>query len=97
MEKFSDAYFQKLANQLMFSLSEQEVKDLQRDFNTLEEQLALFDAVDTENVEEMVYPFEMETSFMREDVVSNVVTQEEALQNAAKTENGMIGVPKVVK
>ncbi|MGL5979001.1 MAG: Asp-tRNA(Asn)/Glu-tRNA(Gln) amidotransferase subunit GatC [Erysipelotrichaceae bacterium] len=97
MKAYSAAYFQKLAKQLMFELNETEILDLQRDFETLEEQLALFDAIDTDGVEEMVFPFEQETTFLRMDEVSQVVSQDAALLNAHDTENGMIGVPKVVK
>jgi aspartyl-tRNA(Asn)/glutamyl-tRNA(Gln) amidotransferase subunit C len=45
----------------------------------------------------MVYPFEMETTFLREDVVENVLSEEDALKNAAKTRNGHVLVPKVVR
>ena len=45
----------------------------------------------------MVYPFEEETHFLREDVVSNQITQEEVLRNAPKVADGQIVVPKVVK
>ena len=45
----------------------------------------------------MVYPFEEETSFLREDEVTHVLTQEEALRNAGSVRAGHVHVPKVVK
>ena len=55
------------------------------------------DAVNTDGVEPMVYPFEEETSFLRDDQVSNVITQEEALSNVEKKLEGHFVLPRVVK
>ncbi len=97
MEEYSKEYFKKLANQIMFDLSDEEVSELQEDFKTLTKQMELLNCISTENVEPMVYPFEEETHFLREDVVSNQITQEEVLRNAPKVADGQIVVPKVVK
>ena len=93
MEKFSTEYFHKLANDLKFDLSDEEIED----FVAVEEQVSLFEKVDTEGVEPMVYPFEAPTTFLREDVVSDVLTQEEALKNVKDARMGHVHVPKVVK
>ncbi len=97
MEKFSKEYFRYLANQIMFDLSDQEIEELQEDFKTLTKQMELLDKIDTSNVDEMIYPFEEDTVYLREDVVNHEITQEEALQNAPLVKNKMIVVPKVVK
>lgn len=97
MEKYSKEYFKQLANQIMFDLSDDEIVDLQADFKTLLKQMELLEKIDTENVKEMVYPFEEETSYLRDDVVTNQITQEEALCNAPQKQSGQIVVPKVVK
>ena len=89
MEKFSTEYFHKLSNDLKF--------ELKKDFVAVEEQVSLFEKVDTEGVEPMVYPFEAPTTFLREDVVSDVLTQEEALKNVKDARMGHVHVPKVVK
>lgn len=96
-EKKDREYFRKLAHQLMFDLSDEEADSLVKEFSTLEGQMSLMDAVNTDGVEEMIYPFEDETSFLREDVVSNVITQEEALSNVTKKIEGHFVLPKVVK
>lgn len=80
MEKFSTEYFHKLANDLKFDLSDEEIEELKKDFVAVEKQVSLFEKVDTQGVEPMVYPFETPTVFLREDVVSDVLTQEEALK-----------------
>ena len=83
MEKFSTEYFHKLANDLKFDLSDEEIEELKKDFVAVEEQVSLFEKVDTEGVEPMVYPFEAPTTFLREDVVD--------------ARMGHVHVPKVVK
>ena len=96
MEKFSTEYFHKLANDLKFDLSDEEIEELKKDFVAVEKQVSLFEKVDTQGVEPMVYPFETPTVFLREDVVSDVLTQEEALKNVKDARMGHVHVPKVV-
>ncbi|MBR2067590.1 MAG: Asp-tRNA(Asn)/Glu-tRNA(Gln) amidotransferase subunit GatC [Solobacterium sp.] len=90
-------YFKKLAQQLLFRLSDEEADSIVKEFSTLEKQMALLDAVDTEGVEEMIYPFEEDTYFLREDEVSHVISQEEAVKNVSKKVEGHFVLPKVVK
>ena len=87
----------KLTLDLKFALSDDEARDIQNDFSILDKKLALFDKIDTTNVEEMIYPFDVETSFLREDTVGHYLSQDEALANVAKVKQGHVVVPKVVK
>ena len=82
MEKFSSEYLRKLASDLKFSLSDEEVGELKKDFAAVEKQMELFETIDTEGVEPMVYPFEAPTTFLREDVADEVLSQQDALVNA---------------
>ena len=66
-------------------------------FKGLLQQIELLDGIDTEGVEEMIYPFEAETTFLREDSVDNVISQEAALLNVKSAKAGHVHVPKVVK
>ena len=96
-EKKDAAYFKQLAHQLMFDLSDEEAQNIVDEFDVLQKQLQLLDAVNTDGVEEMVYPFEQETTFLRDDVTSNVITQDEAMSNVTKKLEGHFMLPKVVK
>ena len=89
--------YRKLANQLMFDLSDEEVNELDKEFDTLLKQIELLDTINTDGVEPMVYPFEAPTVFLREDVVDNVLEQADVLKNVKKERAGHILVPKVVK
>lgn len=97
MEQMNKAYFQKLANQLMFTISDEEAEQLQAEFEILQKQIALLEKINTDDVAEMVYPFEAETTFLREDEGTHTITREEALSNAKAVMAGHIHVPKVVK
>lgn len=97
MEKFSTEYFHKLANDLKFDLSDEEIEELKKDFIAVEEQVSLFETMDTEGIEPMVYPFEAPTTFLREDEVCDVLSQEDAMKNVKDVRMGHVHVPKVVK
>lgn len=70
---------------------------MQNEFKVLLQQIELLDGIDTEGVEEMIYPFEAETTFLREDSVDNVISQDAALANVKSVKAGHVHVPKVVK
>lgn len=89
--------YKKLANQLMFDLTEEEIAHVEAEFQVLLKQIDLLDHIDTSDVEEMVYPFDEDTAFMREDEVSDVLLQKDVLRNAKKVKEGHVLVPKVVQ
>ena len=62
-EKKDREYFRKLAHQLMFDLSDEEADGIVKEFGELETQMSLLDQVNTDDTEEMIYPFEQATSF----------------------------------
>lgn len=97
MEKFSSEYFRKLAGDLKFELSDEEIEELKKDFIAVEKQVELFEAIDTDGVEPMVYPFETPTVFLREDIECDTLDQSDALANTAEVRMGHVHVPKVVR
>lgn len=98
MEEIKDReYFKKLAHQLMFDLSDEEADSIVKEFGQLEKQMSLLDKVNTDDVEEMIYPFEQPTSFLRDDEVTNVISQADAMKNVTKNLEGHFVLPKVVK
>ncbi len=97
MEEMNKAYFQKLARQLMFDVSDEEAEQLQEEFKILNKQIALLEKIDTENTEPMIYPFEAETTFLREDQITQTISREDALKNVKAVMAGHVHVPKVVK
>ena len=97
MEKHTVAYFKNLAKQLRFELTDLEAQDIVDEFAILIDQINLLNAIDTQGVEPMIYPFEMPTTFLREDVANHVLSAKEALENAPMTRNGFFITKKVVQ
>jgi aspartyl-tRNA(Asn)/glutamyl-tRNA(Gln) amidotransferase subunit C len=96
MKRLDVQGFKDLANQLRFSLSDAEAQDIKNEFDVLIDQMDLLNKIDTEGIEPMVYPFDEETSYMREDVADQVLPVQEVLKNAPKTKNGFFVTQKVV-
>ena len=90
-------YFQKLANQLMFNISDEEADELAKEFGTLEKQFALMEEINTDGVEEMIYPFEEPPTYIRHDEADHVISQDDAMRNVTKKLEGHFVLPKVVK
>lgn len=97
VENKNREYFQKLANQLMFNLSNEEADELVSEFGTLEQQFALMEEINTDGVEEMIYPFEELTTYIRHDEPDHVISQDDAMRNVTKKLEGHFVLPKVVK
>ena len=97
MEKFSKEMLKKLANQVMFELSDSECEELQEDFETYLRQIDLLNKINTEDVEEMVYPFETPTVYIRDDETVHTISQEDAMKNVPNSSENYVVVPKVVK
>lgn len=91
------AKVQELANDLMFSVNDDEINDIIKEFESLDKMISFFDSINTDKVEEMVYPLDVETTYLREDKEDHKISQEDALANVKKTKQGHILVPKVVK
>lgn len=96
-EKIDMTFMKALAHQLLFDLSDEEAEALAAEFDVLQKEMSFLDAVDTEDTEEMVYPFEAPPSFLREDEITNVISQADALANVNKKIEGHFVLPKVVK
>lgn len=97
MKRISKEVLKESANKLMFDMEEIEYDNLLDEFQIVLEQMKLIGKVDgIEKVEPMVFPFDVATSYLREDVVEETLTQEEALKNARDVVDGQVRLPKVV-
>ncbi|MDM7935643.1 MAG: Asp-tRNA(Asn)/Glu-tRNA(Gln) amidotransferase subunit GatC [Methanothrix sp.] len=75
---------------------EDDFKDeLVRQFNTILEYFQQLDEVDTEGVEPTYRVLDLENVF-REDIPSGSLSQEEALSNAPRKEDGYFKSPRIV-
>jgi len=97
MNTYDENYFKGLAEDLMFELTTEEATAIKNEFAILQKQLELLAEINTEGVEEMIYPFEQPTTFMRDDVVEDALTVDETLSNAKRRRKEYIVLPRVVK
>ena len=97
MLKYDLEILKKCANNLMFDMSEEQYQVLLKEFETITKQMELLGDIEGLNeITPMTFPFEVFSSFLREDVEGETLTKEEVLKNAKDVVDGQIKLPKVV-
>lgn len=95
--KYDLEILKKCANNLMFDMSEEQYQLLLKEFQVITKQMELLGEIDgLSEVEPMTFPFDVTTTFLREDVEGICLTKEEVLRNAKDVVDGQIKLPKVV-
>lgn len=85
------------ANKLMFDMEDSQYDTLLEEFDVVLKQMKLISEIDgVDEAKPMTFPFEVKTSFLREDVASVPTDRNEALKNASDVVDGQIRLPKVV-
>ena len=85
------------ANKLMFTMKDSEYDTLLEEFDILLKQLDLIGEIPgVDEVEPMVLPYEVFTSYLREDEVEQPLDNQDVLKNADNVKDGQIRLPKVV-
>lgn len=85
------------AHRLLFDMSEEQYQTLYEEFGILTKQMAKIGAVKDLNAHEpMTFPFDCETTYLREDMAEPPLPREEALKNAGSKKDNQIMLPKVV-
>ena len=86
------------AEKLMFRMNDEEYDTLLEEFNIIERQMELIGKIDgINNVEPMVFPYELNNVKMREDKVVDSLSTDDALKNAKNVDKNQVEVPKVVE
>lgn len=86
----------KIAHLARLEVSEQESQELVGDMNKILDFMAKLNEVDTSNVKPLVY-MTNEVNTLREDVVRQDITHEEALANAPEQDGKHFLVAKVIE
>ena len=88
----------KYANKLMFDMKDEEYETLQKEFDVILKQMDIIaEFKGIKDVEPMTFPYELTDACLREDVIGDMITVEEALSNAKEVVGNEIKVPKVVE
>jgi len=84
-----------LASSLLFDMEDNEYETLQKEFEVILKQMDIIDKIEgIENVEPMTFPFS--TTFELKDNETDMISKEEAFNNAKSIKSGKIEVPRVV-
>lgn len=98
MKEYNIDVLKDAANRLLIDMSETEYETLLSEFDIVTKQMKpLDDDKDLDKIEPMVFPFEIYTTELREDVAKEPLTREEALKNSQRKVGGQIKLPKVVQ
>lgn len=97
MKPVSKEVLQIAASKMMFEMSDSQYNALIKELNVFLKQVDLIGQIpNIDDVEPMTFPFDVTTTYLREDVVETPLIQEEALKNASDVKDGQIRLPKVV-
>ena len=97
MKKITKENIQDYALKLMFKMKDNEYDTFEKEFETIIKHMDLIGKIkDINNVEPMTFPFINETVNLREDIIGDELTEEEAISNAKDVVYGEVKVPKVV-
>lgn len=86
----------KLGLKTMFNISDEEMIELVEEYEIFMNHVAVLEKIDTEGKEPLAHPYEIETSFLRDDQPIDVISREDVLKNAKSVQDNQIKVPKVV-
>lgn len=98
MKEYNIEVLKDAANRLLFDMSDSEYETLLSEFDIVTKQMSLIgNNKEIDKHEPMVFPFDVFTSEMREDVAEEPLTRDEALRNSQRKVGGQIKLPKVVQ
>ena len=97
MKEYNIEILKEAAHGLLFDMSEEQYQTLMSEFNMVVAQMKIIgENKEHDKTEQMVFPFEVSTTVMREDVPTEPLPREEAIRNANNKIGGQIKLPKVV-
>ncbi|MFA5422126.1 MAG: Asp-tRNA(Asn)/Glu-tRNA(Gln) amidotransferase subunit GatC [Bacilli bacterium] len=97
MKTVSKDVLKDAAKRLLFDMSDEEYDTLLKEFDVVIKQMELIGKIEgVDSYEPMTFPFDVATSYLREDVPVRPLSKEEALRNAKNKLGGQIKLPKVV-
>lgn len=98
MKKVTKEILKDASKRLMLELSDKELDTLLKEFETIQKQMELIGEIEGVDEERpMTFPFNIDTSYLRDGEPINQLNKEEMFSNAPKIKDDQIVLPKVVK
>lgn len=92
----SKKMLKQLGLKTMFSITDEEMPALLEEYEVFMNHVKALEAIDTADVEPLAFPYEIETTFLRDDETTHTIDREDALKNAKCVQDHQVKVPKVV-
>ncbi|MCD8028121.1 MAG: Asp-tRNA(Asn)/Glu-tRNA(Gln) amidotransferase GatCAB subunit C [Erysipelotrichaceae bacterium] len=92
----TEIMLKKLGLMTMFNVRDEEMPALVEEYHVFMNHVKALESIDTTHVEPLAFPYEIETTYLREDVVGHMISCDEALKNAKCVQDFQIKVPRVV-
>ncbi len=97
MKEVNKEVLKESAHKLLFDMKEEEYDTLLHEFDIVLKQMkAISEIAGVDEATPMTFPFDVSTSYLREDVPVEPLSVDEALKNAHDVIDGQIRLPKVV-
>ena len=98
MKEINKETLKTAANKLMFEMSEEQYNNVLSEFGIIISQMELIGKIEgVDNATPMTFPFDVTSTYLREDVATEPLSRDEALKNAKDVVDGQIRLPRVVK
>lgn len=85
-----------LALDVKLSVTDEQMDYFCEKYHVFLQQIKALENIETEGIEPLVFPFEIETTILRNDETIEIIQLEDILKNAKKVESQQIVVPKVI-
>lgn len=92
----TELMLKKLGLKTMFNISDEEMPALVEEYNVFMNHVEALEAINTEGIEPLAFPYEIEMTYLREDEPTHLISREDALKNAKSVLDNQVKVPKVV-
>ena len=98
MKEINKETLKTAANKLMFEMSEEQYNNLLNEFDIIISQMELIGKIEgVDDATPMTFPFDVTSTYLREDVATEPLSRDEALKNAKDVVDGQIRLTRVVK
>ena len=98
MKQINKEILKEASEKLLFEMSDDEYDTLLKEFEIILHQFELIKNIEgVDELTPMAFPFEVDNTYLREDVINKKLERDEILKNSEDVVDGQIRLPKVVR
>lgn len=97
MKTINNLMLKDIADKLFLELSEDQYHLLLEEISIIEKEMSILDEIpEMKDITPMSFPFEMTSTYLREDEPQEALNSNDTVKNAGKSKDGYIVLPKVI-